>query len=51
MDEAFFNLLLQVQRGRHLFNLRMMTVRFFLGFVILTETFSIILLFIRTNNV
>lgn len=51
MDEAFLDLLLQVQRGRYLFNLRMGTVRFFLGFVILAETFCIILLFIRTNNV
>lgn len=50
MDETFFDLVLQVKRGWHFFVLGVLQIGFFLGFVFLTYTFSIIMLLIRTIN-
>ena len=50
MDEALLDLLLQIERSRHLSCFGTQAVCLFLGFVILTYTFNIILLFVRTNN-
>ena len=51
MDEALLDLLLQIERSRHLSCFRTQAICLFLGFVILTNAFDIILLFVRTNNV
>lgn len=50
VDETFFDLVLQVKRGWHFFVLGVLQIGFFLGFVFLTYTFSIIMLLIRTIN-